>query len=984
MVSLDFGTAFTGQKRFLEIQVRQDAGQNCSDESGYSALTPRQEMTPTPNASFAQSAASLNGQSPSFYQNAANLTGRLPSSLLSGTYTGPLSLTNASNVFTGNGAAITNLNATNISSGTLDAARMPSNWAAGGDLTGFFPSPTINSGAVMLKHLGSDVVSALGTRGTALSVASRLSIDASLASLATDGGTVCVIDPAANTLLAYSAPSPMMPEIFAFGSAATGDAPRSVAVLGQFAYVVSAGSETLQAFDLFAPMGPAALGSAPIMADPVSVVVSGTYAYVASRSGSIVQVFDVSNPILPVLVTDVATGQGPVSMVASGTNLFALCSASNTLQVFDISSPMAPLLVGSVATNFGARNLAVSGVQAYVLSEGTLEVFDFTNAAAPILTGMVYTGPQTTGLAVTNRYAFVASEGDSSVTMYDVSDPTAPVGVAGERVTGFPMGLVSAGGGVVVSGIYPETLTYYKATTTTTYDTGRAQFSGQVRASEFRGSGAQLFGLNASNISSGMLNPSLMPPIDASLIVSGVLDPARIPAIDAASILGGTLANEHTTGTDNNLPNTLVLRNATGNFSAGVITADLNGNAATADTALMAAGLGGHDAAFYTDASNLSSGTLENARTTGQSVSVPNSLVLRDELGNFSAGTITASLNGSATTAQSAAVAGDAALLAGQPAEFYRNAGNLFGRLGSDQLSGTYSSALNLSNSANALAGDGAAISNLNASNFTQGVLDPSRLPSSWPAGGDLTGTLPSPNIAAGVVTRSKLAPDLGAMLGTAGVNLSLLSTSLTAERSPMCMATSGSYAVVATHYRINYQAMAYVYDISNPAAPILVSVIEIDTLPIAIVMSGSYAYVASAVTGSIQIIDITNPSLPVLRNPIGQYLGYPSCLAISGGILYAGTYGSLVQAYNINNPAAIVYAGQFPISGPAVAIATSGSFLSVTTNNNLLQVFNVANPSAAVLLGQATAANVSSSLAMSNDAIFVPGFSAQNVRCTD
>jgi hypothetical protein len=157
VVSLDFGTAFTGEKRFIEIEVRQDAGQDCSDATGYATLTSRQEMTATPNASCAQSAASLNGQSPSFYQNAANLTGTLPSSLLSGTYTGPLSLTNASNVFTGNGAAITNLSATNISSGTLDAARMPTNWAAGGDLTGVFPNPTIQPGAVTLNKLAPSV-----------------------------------------------------------------------------------------------------------------------------------------------------------------------------------------------------------------------------------------------------------------------------------------------------------------------------------------------------------------------------------------------------------------------------------------------------------------------------------------------------------------------------------------------------------------------------------------------------------------------------------------------------------------------------------------------------------------------------------------------------------------------------------------------------------------------------------------------------------
>lgn len=181
--SLDFGSAaFAGQKRFLEIEVRQDAGLDCADATGFTLLAPRQELTAAPNATFAQAAAtattaltasnaaSLNGQSPSFYQNAANLTGTLPSARLSGTYTGPLTLSNPSNIFTGNGAAITNLSATNISTGVLDAARMPSNWAAGGDLGGFYPSPTITPGAVTLGKLDpnvQDVLSKLSSLTTA-------------------------------------------------------------------------------------------------------------------------------------------------------------------------------------------------------------------------------------------------------------------------------------------------------------------------------------------------------------------------------------------------------------------------------------------------------------------------------------------------------------------------------------------------------------------------------------------------------------------------------------------------------------------------------------------------------------------------------------------------------------------------------------------------------------------------------------------------
>ncbi|MCX5688924.1 MAG: hypothetical protein NTV94_03905 [Planctomycetota bacterium] len=56
--TLDFGAVFSGQKRFLEIEVRQDSGLECSNASGYTLLVSRQELTAAPNAAFAVNAAS--------------------------------------------------------------------------------------------------------------------------------------------------------------------------------------------------------------------------------------------------------------------------------------------------------------------------------------------------------------------------------------------------------------------------------------------------------------------------------------------------------------------------------------------------------------------------------------------------------------------------------------------------------------------------------------------------------------------------------------------------------------------------------------------------------------------------------------------------------------------------------------------------------------------------------------------------------------
>lgn len=61
-VSLDFGSsAFSGDERFLEIQVRADTGLGCANATGFIALTPRQALTATPDALFSRNAGQLDG-----------------------------------------------------------------------------------------------------------------------------------------------------------------------------------------------------------------------------------------------------------------------------------------------------------------------------------------------------------------------------------------------------------------------------------------------------------------------------------------------------------------------------------------------------------------------------------------------------------------------------------------------------------------------------------------------------------------------------------------------------------------------------------------------------------------------------------------------------------------------------------------------------------------------------------------------------------
>ena len=119
-----------------------------------------------------------------------------------------------------------------------------------------------------------------------------------------------------------------------------------------------------------------------------------------------------------------------------------------------------------------------------------------------------------------------------------------------------------------------------------------------------------------------------------------------------------SIPNSATTATSANTANAIVARDASGNFSAGTITAALNGNATTATTAanvnngtltlaVSGTGLSG-SATFTANQSGTSTFTVTSNATSANTVST---VVARDGSGNFSAGTITAALSGNATTA---------------------------------------------------------------------------------------------------------------------------------------------------------------------------------------------------------------------------------------------------------------------------------------------------------------------------------------------
>lgn len=105
-VPLNFDKAFDGDARWLEISVQTNGG-------SFTTLSPRQQITPTPYAIFANAASNVSGT-----VSGSQISGAIPlSGLPSGVVTNGASGVTISGTFIGNGAGVTNVNFLNINSG---------------------------------------------------------------------------------------------------------------------------------------------------------------------------------------------------------------------------------------------------------------------------------------------------------------------------------------------------------------------------------------------------------------------------------------------------------------------------------------------------------------------------------------------------------------------------------------------------------------------------------------------------------------------------------------------------------------------------------------------------------------------------------------------------------------------------------------------------------------------------------------------------
>ena len=206
--------------------------------------------------------------------------------------------------------------------------------------------------------------------------------------------------------------------------------PWDIAVRGQYAYVTNFWYGGLHVIDVADPADPRELSYYPLDGQTRGVTVSWPYAYVAATGR--LHIFDVSEPTQPVEIASIEPALEAFHVTVAGTNAYVV-ARGGTLTVVDVADPAAPVVAGNCSiegTEFGVARVEVDGDYAYLLGQNPpLVVIDVSVPSNPSVVG-VWEGNQEmwpAGLSVQGRYAFITAQSFNSTPnalyVVDVADP---------------------------------------------------------------------------------------------------------------------------------------------------------------------------------------------------------------------------------------------------------------------------------------------------------------------------------------------------------------------------------------------------------------------------------------------------------------------------------------------------------------------------------------------------------------------------------
>jgi hypothetical protein len=122
-------------------------------------------------------------------------------------------------------------------------------------------------------------------------------------------------------------------------------------------------------------------------------------------------------------------------------------------------------------------------------------------------------------------------------------------------------------------------------------------------------------------------------------------------------------------------------------------------------------------------------------------------------------------------------------------------------------------------------------------------------------------------------------------------------------------------------------------------------------TLPYHVVLSDSFAYLASF--GTVSVIDITNPTNPFVRGQIRSGDDFYAAFAVKDGIIYgSGTDFPFLEIIDGRNPDHLIRSPSYDDNVLGISACIQDTFLIIGWYGDEIEIFSIADPLAPVKLG--------------------------------
>ena len=176
---------------------------------------------------------------------------------------------------------------------------------------------------------------------------------------------------------------------------------------------------------------------------------------------------------------------------------------------------------------------------------------------------------------------------------------------------------------------------------------------------------------------------------------------------------------------------------------------------------------------------------------------------------------------------------------------------------------------------------------------------------------------------------------------------------------------------VVSSHYLYVVDSGFFdIYDLTYPVNPAIMGSWMSPGNPVAVAVSGGYAYVADNYPG-VRVLDVSNPMNPI---PLGYWdtIAWAWGVAVSGNYLYVADEWSGLRVLDASNPAHLMEVGYYDTPGHAVGVTVAGRYAYVADSWAGLRIIDVSSPTAPVEVGSYSPGGSAQSLAYKDGRIYL------------